>query len=81
MNKSLKNFLKKMEDKSFGQINEGFVVFKNIRGGTLITDEGTNKNLCQNDGTCTGTNSNVCSNNRCAEASNTGCTNYGACFA
>lgn len=81
MKKSLKSFLKKMEDISVSGANDGFKVLKNIRGGTLLIEEGTNKSLCQNDGTCTGTNANICSNNRCGEASNTGCTNYGTCFA
>ena len=76
MKKSLKNFLQKMENNS---ASGGFRVLKNVRGGKL-PPEGTNQNLCQNDGTCTGTNANRCSNNRCGDASNTGCTNYGACF-
>lgn len=80
MKKSLKSFLKKLEDSSVAGANTGFRVLKNVRGGTLPT-EGTNQHLCQNDGTCGGTNADRCSNNRCGDASNTGCTNYGACFA
>jgi hypothetical protein len=83
MKNSLKSFLKKMEENNTGVFADGFRVLKNVRGGSMISEEEpiTNKNLCQNDGTCTGTNSNVCSNNRCGDATNTGCTNYGTCFA
>lgn len=80
MKKSLKSFLKKMEENHALGGNDGFRVLKNIRGGILPPDQGNNQNYCQNDGTCTGTNGHYCTNNRCGDATNTGCTNYGSCF-
>lgn len=80
MKKSLKGFLNKIQENNTGEFTDGFKVFKNIRGGILLSDDSnTNKNACENPGTCSGTNSNICTNNKCGNASNTGCTNYGIC--
>jgi hypothetical protein len=80
MEKSLKAFIKKLNQDNGSELSDGFKVLKNVRGGSMSVDpESTNQNTCMNDGTCTSTNSHICSNNRCAAATNTGCSNYGSC--
>jgi hypothetical protein len=78
--KSLESFLKRIDINTSNEASGGFMVLKNIRGGYLIDDSGTNGSNCENLGTCTNTNSNVCFNNRCSDATNTGCHNTGTCF-
>lgn len=79
MKKTLKGFVQLLQNGNSGQLKDGFVVLKNLRGGVLLPTP--NKNYCQNDGTCTGTNSNVCFNNKhCEDTTNTGCTNNGVCL-
>jgi hypothetical protein len=81
MKKSLKNLVHKFESAGSKKIEGGFLVFSNVRGGTLIDVDpeppGTVNDVCN------GTNPTGCSNRvRCSDTTNNlGCHNYGTCFA
>lgn len=80
MKKSLKNFSQLVNAADEGQLKEGFLALKNLRGGLLVL--ANNPSNCSNTGTCSGNNSGVCSNSgKCTDANNTaGCTNSNICL-
>lgn len=79
MKKTLSIFISKVREVNEGQLKEGFVTLKNLRGGVLPSNNGGS---CTNETTCTGTNSSYCTNSGdCKKATNssTHCSNTGTC--
>lgn len=77
MKKSLRNLVHKSELSGSKQLEGGFTVLANIRGGNISQEV----EVAIND-FCTGTNPTGCVNQRqCSDTTNNiGCHNYGTCY-